>query len=281
MFTVIRTTNFNNEVIVDAFETEEQAMDFLANEYEEYLKEELKVADIVRNENEGDFAYIEYEDADQVRWNLTEAKKHRDEWYGYWRNLEKAFCYYNAYGNNATITKKEKLADGIACFTLIDYATSNTYCLWAELKEDGELVVKNSQGNDIIINRKCEHGEMGIIDLKFGYILGSVADERDVDTYKKAVANYLERLDHNEFYEVYAEARVTTQGNVFSREDATKVVSEYCTQGEMLQSVIKGRINSEDLYFRINEDGIWGMDEDEFVSECIEDVVFAMLKYNK
>lgn len=274
MFTVIRTTNFDNEVTVDAFETKEQAMDFLATEYEEYLKEELKVAEIVRNENEGDFAYIEYEDADQVRWNLIEAKRHRYEWYGYWRNLEKAFCYYNDYGNNATIAEKEKLADGIACFALIDYATSNTYCLWAELKEDGELVVMNSRGDDIIIGRKCNYGEMGIIDLKFGCI-------EDADTYRKAVANYLGRLDHNEFYEVYKEARVTTQGNVFSREDAINKVGEYCSQSVIFRAVLDGKIKSDDLYFRIDEGEIEGMDEDEFVSECIEDVVFAMQKYNK
>lgn len=102
------------------------------------------------------------------------------KWDGYFGTLEKAFRYFmDSCFSTAEILQKHKSESGIGTFIIRDY--SGEYVLYAEIKESGELVVQNSNFEDVIIEYGLENGynKEEIIDMKLGYI-------EDEDAYKRA-----------------------------------------------------------------------------------------------
>ena len=80
MYAVVRTNNYNYEDIeVNVFDTEEEAIKFLHDDWQEYYNIELAESMTPLNEeqcyHEDDFAKVEWINTDQTWWMLTYAYK--------------------------------------------------------------------------------------------------------------------------------------------------------------------------------------------------------------
>ena len=84
MYGVIKTNNFDFEDIeLNVFDTEEEAVEFLENDWQQYYNIELEesMIPVLKEQcyHEDDFAKVEWENGDQTYWNLIFAYKHKQK----------------------------------------------------------------------------------------------------------------------------------------------------------------------------------------------------------